>query len=308
MANFGEGAVQQLPPGQSYVRYGGGYWSGQPKLVNLIRRVSDNYYNKFGEKLQIGDMNAPGHQSHAKGIDADVSTPAANMKTTEYDKAKAQWLVDNFVKHGATQVVHSDMSLKNTAYRPDHTDSLHVRIEGPYRRGKTGVQVEAKGSASVGTYDDNAPTGIAVNTDGPLGDQPIGTTVKIENDGNSQIGIIQAHLKGESDLALAQPLADQLGVTDSTDKIKYAVLKNRIDVKKIMDENISTVPYKLAPTDYRAATLWDQLSKIPTISSDTQRFIQNVVGPTLPNLDNSSAKDFPVPESFIGTTPSGGKY
>ena len=121
--------------------------NGTDKLVRMLLNVA----RESGEPLVIGDLSRPrggdfgrrfgpiGHASHQNGLDADVyfprkdGKPRAPRSIAQVDRAKAQALVDRFVKAGARTIfVGAGLRLRGPKSVvqpwPNHDDHLHIRI------------------------------------------------------------------------------------------------------------------------------------------------------------------------------------
>ncbi len=126
---------------------------GTDRLVRMVLRVARGYAAEHprGPRLVIGDLSRPhggdfgpryggiGHSTHQNGLDADVYLPRrdgrerAPRRVAQVDRARAQELLDRFVRAGASVVlVGPHTGLKGPAGVvkpwPNHDDHLHVRI------------------------------------------------------------------------------------------------------------------------------------------------------------------------------------
>jgi murein endopeptidase len=126
---------------------------GTDRLVRMVLRVARGYASAHprAPRLVVGDLSRPhggdfgaryggiGHSTHQNGLDADVYLPRrdgrerAPRKLAQVDRARAQDLVDRFVRAGAAVVlVGPDTGLEGPAGVvkpwPNHNDHLHVRL------------------------------------------------------------------------------------------------------------------------------------------------------------------------------------
>jgi murein endopeptidase len=153
----------QLPPyGPGFAtwdpirkRVGNRAWRrwGTDRLVCIVERVADDDARRHpgAPPILIGDLSRPhggdfgprfggiGHVSHQNGLDADVYYPRRDERLRraarpgEVDRARAQELVDAFVRAGAEYVfVGPSLDLRGPrgVVQPltHHDDHLHVRI------------------------------------------------------------------------------------------------------------------------------------------------------------------------------------
>ena len=126
--------------------------NGTDDLVRTLLRVAKDYAGRHREPLLIGDLSRPrggdfgrrfgpiGHASHQNGLDADVYFPRKDGKhraprsVSQVDRAKAQELVDRFVRAGAKKIfVGAGLRLRGPASVvqpwPNHDDHLHLRLD-----------------------------------------------------------------------------------------------------------------------------------------------------------------------------------
>jgi penicillin-insensitive murein endopeptidase len=125
-------------------------WTRRNGTDDLVRTLLSVAKRHDGPIL-IGDLSRPhggdfgrrygpiGHASHQNGLDADVyfprkdGKPRAPRTLDQVDRAKAQDLVDRFVRAGASKIfVGAGLRLKGPAAVvqpwPNHDDHLHVRL------------------------------------------------------------------------------------------------------------------------------------------------------------------------------------
>jgi murein endopeptidase len=121
---------------------------GTDDLVRLVLRVAAKYADEHphASRLGVGDLSrpkggwfGPRHASHQNGLDVDVYYPRRDgrerppVDVGQIDLGLAQWLVDLFVKAGATRVfVGPNTGLRGppavVQVLDGHDNHLHVRI------------------------------------------------------------------------------------------------------------------------------------------------------------------------------------
>jgi hypothetical protein len=137
--------IRRRTPNRAWRRW------GTDRLVRVLERVAA----RRGPVL-IGDLSRPhggdfgprfggiGHVSHQNGLDADVYYPRADGRLERaatpdlVDLARAQALVDAFVRAGAVKVFTGpSLGLRGppgiVEVLPHHDDHLHVRLPGEER-------------------------------------------------------------------------------------------------------------------------------------------------------------------------------
>ncbi|MGI9095564.1 MAG: penicillin-insensitive murein endopeptidase, partial [Thermoleophilaceae bacterium] len=138
--------VRKRSPNRWWRRY------GTDRLIRVLLRVSERFAAAHPQapRLAIGDLSRPrggdfgrrfgpvGHVSHQNGLDADVYLPRRDGRERaprapgQVDRARAQALVDSFVRGGAQLVVGSGSGLTGppgvVQPWPGHEDHLHLRL------------------------------------------------------------------------------------------------------------------------------------------------------------------------------------
>lgn len=125
---------------------------GRAELLRLVYNVSKKWqdtYGKDGSRVNVGDLNSPGHISHSNGVDVDLRT--TNLSAFNAPNAKkypqvrdrtvqmSKWLIDG----GAKLLLYNDTAVFNAVnsygrskglnynvmqYYDNHDEHVHVRI------------------------------------------------------------------------------------------------------------------------------------------------------------------------------------
>jgi murein endopeptidase len=139
--------ILNVKPNRPWRRY------GTDRLVRVLLRVLEEFHaaNPGAPRVAVGDLSRtnggdfgprygwPGHASHQNGLDVDVYYPRLDARergpanVAQVDRARAQDLVDRFVRAGAKFVfVGLRVGLRGprriVQAIPAHDNHLHVRI------------------------------------------------------------------------------------------------------------------------------------------------------------------------------------
>jgi hypothetical protein len=125
---------------------------GRIELVNMVYAVSKQWkerYGSDGSRVNVGDLNAPGHISHKNGVDVDIRTSdlsAANAPNArKYPKIRERsiWLAQRLIDNGARSILYNDTAIFSAVnsygrskglnydvmqYYANHDEHFHVRI------------------------------------------------------------------------------------------------------------------------------------------------------------------------------------
>ena len=125
---------------------------GRLELVNLTYKISQEWqakYGKDGSRINVGDLNAPGHISHKNGVDVDIRTSnlsaanAPNARKYTYLRDRSVWLAQRLIDNGARLILYNDSAIYGAVnaygrskgltydvmqYSASHEEHFHVRI------------------------------------------------------------------------------------------------------------------------------------------------------------------------------------
>ncbi len=186
----------QLPKSSFYKRNVNGgsppsqQWGGKT-LVNTILAVGQTWSSKHPEeKFGVGDLNAPGHKSHKKGIDVDIysrgklfmSLPG-HSNNSNYERSLAIELGKDFIDTGVIDTIfYYDQAVVTAVnkYADDkklpgkmsllsqHDDHFHVRVvdgKDPTAAGGTAVNNNCAEEVDTDTTDDSGDNPAALDGD-----------------------------------------------------------------------------------------------------------------------------------------------
>lgn len=114
---------------------------GRAELLNLVYTVSKQWKAKYGgdgSRVNVGDLNSPGHISHATGVDVDLRTSnlsafnAPNARKYPYIRDRsiqlAKWLIDG----GAKLFLYNDTAIYKEVNAYGRSKGLNYDVMQPY--------------------------------------------------------------------------------------------------------------------------------------------------------------------------------
>jgi peptidoglycan hydrolase-like protein with peptidoglycan-binding domain len=164
-------------------------------VIQALKYVCNEWVKKYPKpRIGIGDISTaegptPGHSSHDKGLDVDISLVANSdaeigltWRGPEYSRQRTQELVDLFHNNpilGIKIILFNDPEITGVQHWPGHDDHLHVSFvspgidSAPYSSDEQGdlrlVAPPMQGERVRKLQEDLANVGISVTTDGIFG-------------------------------------------------------------------------------------------------------------------------------------------